>query len=954
MNHSSSRTHSQRSASSQTPAKQRLMACVVLGLCAALLVACNGNNKSGGETEADSMSTEVRKSPNDERDYRYLTLPNKMRVLLVSDATTDKAAAALAVYRGSFHEPEERPGLAHFLEHMLFIGTEKYPEVDTFQQFITGNGGSSNAYTAPDHTNYFFDVQPTAFREGLDRFAQFFIAPLLSADYVEREKNAVHSEYQMQYKDDGWRGFMVSKRALNPAHPAQRFTIGSLETLAGDLNAELRAFFDASYSADQMGLVALSNESLDEMEAWIAPLFNQVANRDIGPSYPGVKPITENEVPAMLTSKPLKDSYSVSYNFPIPNPRPYYREKPQTYISNLIGHEGEGSLHQLLTNKGWIESLGAGSQDLDRNNSVLAVSIQLTEAGRTHVAEISDLLFQYIDLLRASKPESWRYQEQANIAAMAFQFQEKGSPQGFVYQAAPRLDEYPPADLLISPYLMERFDAVLIKEYLDYLTPENVLVEVVDPAATTNKTETYFDVDFALNKGPIPRKPVADAALQLPVANPYLPENLALVSDDNAPISRLKETAPIEMWLDTDTEFGGPRANLLVRVVVPGGLHSASDSAMSRLYTSMVNDSLSATIYPAYLAGLSYQLGSSDTGFTIGVSGYEDKQMQLVETVLDALISAPLPEDRFASLKTSLLKAWQNRTKDKPYTQTLTALSDTLLQATWPAADLINALTDVTLKDLVQWRQQRLAEVGVISGLHGNVTIQDARALGALLQEKLQLVALKPQRSELNLIDENMLLDLQVDHDDAAMLIYVQDSGEDYKSRALSALAGQLLRSPYFSDLRTNQQLGYVVSAGSRRLLKRSGMLFLVQSPVAGVTDLEQATSNFLQTYLAAWPELSETEFAQQKAGLINRLMEKDKNLGERSQRYWAYLTDENYQFDSRAQIAAEVDQLSKQDMAEFFKSLQERISKQRLLIYSEGKFGQTPTMGKQIARGSL
>ena len=128
-----------------------------------------------------------RKSPNDTREYRYLTLPNQLRVLLVSDSATDKSAAALSVYRGSFHEPDTRPGLAHFLEHMLFIGTEKYPQVDSFQQYITANGGSSNAYTALDHTNYFFDIKNSALAEGLDRFGHFFIDPLLSPEYVERE-----------------------------------------------------------------------------------------------------------------------------------------------------------------------------------------------------------------------------------------------------------------------------------------------------------------------------------------------------------------------------------------------------------------------------------------------------------------------------------------------------------------------------------------------------------------------------------------------------------------------------------------------------------------------------------------------------------------------------------------------------------------------------------------------
>ena len=220
--------------------------------------------------------------------------------MLVSDTKADQAAAALSVYRGSFHEPQDRPGLAHFLEHMLFIGTGKYPEVDSFQQYITANGGSSNAYTAQDHTNYFFGIQNSAFNEGLDRFGHFFIDPLLSPEYVEREKNAVHSEYQMQIKDDGWRGYMVSKLALNPEHPGSRFTIGSLETLKGDVKADLMDFFAEHYSADQMGLVVLANQSLDELEALVTPLFNQIPNNNIGPNYPTTQAFTDLQLPAVL------------------------------------------------------------------------------------------------------------------------------------------------------------------------------------------------------------------------------------------------------------------------------------------------------------------------------------------------------------------------------------------------------------------------------------------------------------------------------------------------------------------------------------------------------------------------------------------------------------------------------------------------------------------------------
>lgn len=76
-------------------------------------------------------------SPNDNRSYRYLTLNNELRVLLIQDEQAQKSAAALAVNVGHFDDPSDREGLAHYLEHMLFLGTEKYPKVGEFQSFIS-------------------------------------------------------------------------------------------------------------------------------------------------------------------------------------------------------------------------------------------------------------------------------------------------------------------------------------------------------------------------------------------------------------------------------------------------------------------------------------------------------------------------------------------------------------------------------------------------------------------------------------------------------------------------------------------------------------------------------------------------------------------------------------------------------------------------------------------------
>jgi insulysin len=66
-------------------------------------------------------------------------------------------------------DPKDLPGLAHFCEHMLFLGTIKYPEENDFDKYLAENGGWSNAYTARDHTNYYFDVSPHQLRGALDR-----------------------------------------------------------------------------------------------------------------------------------------------------------------------------------------------------------------------------------------------------------------------------------------------------------------------------------------------------------------------------------------------------------------------------------------------------------------------------------------------------------------------------------------------------------------------------------------------------------------------------------------------------------------------------------------------------------------------------------------------------------------------------------------------------------------
>ena len=107
----------------------------------------------------------------------------------ICDPDSDKSSAALSVNVGSLTDSPDDLGLAHFCEHLLFMGIEKYPDENDYKDYLSKNGGASNAFTKLDKTVYYFFVNNTAFEGALDRFAQFFISSKFSESSVEREIN---------------------------------------------------------------------------------------------------------------------------------------------------------------------------------------------------------------------------------------------------------------------------------------------------------------------------------------------------------------------------------------------------------------------------------------------------------------------------------------------------------------------------------------------------------------------------------------------------------------------------------------------------------------------------------------------------------------------------------------------------------------------------------------------
>ncbi|KAI1157310.1 Metalloenzyme, LuxS/M16 peptidase-like protein [Nemania serpens] len=395
----------------------------------------------------ERVTDQLETSSLDDRQYRIIWLPNRLEVLLVHDPETDKASAALDVNVGSFSDEDTMPGMAHAVEHLLFMGTKKYPQENAYLVYLSSHSGSANAYTSSTSTTYYFDISAKPSNDeassetnlsplygGLDRFAQFFIEPLFLPSTLDRELRAVDSENKKNLQSDPRRLHQLEKSLSNPKHPYCHFATGNLEVLKTapeaqgvDVRQKFIDFYEKHYSANRMKLCVLGRESLDVLESWVAALFSGIPNKNLLPNrWKDEVPFDEDNLAMQCFAKPVMEFRQLNLLFPFLDEENLYKSQPSRYISHLIGHEGPGSIMAYLKSMGWANSLSASAYDICPGTpGTFDCQIRLTKEGLENYKEVVKVIFQYISLLRRTPPQEWIFNEQKQMADIEFRFKQK-------------------------------------------------------------------------------------------------------------------------------------------------------------------------------------------------------------------------------------------------------------------------------------------------------------------------------------------------------------------------------------------------------------------------------------------------------------------------------------------------------------------------------------------------
>lgn len=682
---------------------------------------------------------------------------------------------------------------------------------------------------------------------------------------------------------------------------------------------EFVKFYETNYSANRMKLVILARQSLNKLENWVVELFSAIVDKELPQNrWDSVEPLTGKELGMQIFAKSVSHMQSLELRFPYPNEEALYDSQPGQYLSELIGHEGPGSILALLKNKNWADGLQTCAYSLCPDSGSFSISIQLTKDGLEHNKEVAATVFQYISMLKDTKAQEWFFNEMKQIREINFRFSEK-SPASETTSALAQVMQRPlPREYLLSgPTVLRTFDPRGIQRALSHLRPDNFrsIIMSHDFPGDWDMTERWYGTEYKCQRmSDGYKRHMSDAAsttapieLHIPTKNEFIPSRLeVLCKDTSAPLKApilIRNDGIVRVWFKKDDQFLVPKANLHILLRSHAVMISPKAFGIAWLYATLVRDALSAPLYMANIAGLNYEIMVVHSGISIKLSGYNDKMRVLLEKVLTQMHDLTVDPNRFCIVKERAIRDYKSAELQEPYRQIGIYRLYFTDKQTWTHEEIPAALPNITWDDVRTWYPTVLRQAHTEILAHGNFCKEDAIDFANVVEKILQPQKTSPSPdhsvkycTDSNYIYENVLPDpCNVNHC-IEYLLYVGNA-QDRRLRAKVLLFSKLAEEPCFHQLRTTEQLGYVVFSGIRLNNAWLGYHILVQSEYHP-RYLEGRIESFLDGLGNLIDGMTEVTFGELKDSLIKTCSERLKNLNEECERFHAHILNGTYDFE--------------------------------------------------------
>ncbi|XP_060660228.1 nardilysin [Drosophila nasuta] len=922
------------------------------------------------------------KSEGDKKQYRILNLSNGVNAMLISDPTTPEgsasslsaaktpskqsstttleqfhgklAACAVLVNVGSFSEPYEYPGMAHFLEHMIFMGSTKYPEENAFDSFIAKCGGFSNAHTENEDTCFYFEVEEQYLDKTMDMFMNLMKSPLMRQDSMTRERSAVQSEFEQVYLVDEVRRDQILASMAGEGYPHRTFSWGNMKSLKemvddDHLHQTLHEFRRKHYGSNRMKVCLQATLSLDELEELLVRHCSTIPQSDEPPldisKYNYRDAFQDRFFKEVLLVQPMEDVCKLEMTWVLPPMRNYYKCKPDTFIAHLLGYEGVGSLCSYLRRRLWCMSImsgvGAGSFDTNSIYSLFNICIHLTDEGFAHLDDVIAATFAWIRLINECNTLYEPYGELQQIAANNFRFQIEIPSMDNVQSIVDGMRFLPPKDALTGSQLYFDYDEAVMQMVRQHLTEFrfNIMISshIRYEHHDYDRREPWFGTYYTSIGMPdkwqeMWHNPVPHAELTLPQPNPFVTTDFTLqwLHAGKPHLSRrpkpLIRNDICELWFRQDDTFLLPDGYVNIYMITPIMRRSARDYVTGVLFTYLVEFYIAEELYPALMAGLTYGLDAAEKGLILRVSGYNQKLPLLIDIIVRVMKNLVVDVAQVMSFRELKKRQLFNAVINSKSLNLDLRLS-VLEQMRFTLMEKYEIVDNITVDDILKFRDNFYKQMYVQALIQGNFTEQEARditqkILNTYENQKIDNLIDQHNRIMQLPMGEHYLRVKTLNGEDPNTIIvnYYQIGPATIKMEAMLDLVDLIVEEPFFNQLRTKEQLCY-----SLGIFQRIGYGIMAYMLIIN-TQETKFNADYVDKRLEAFrlrvpiiiSELSDEEFEQMKDALLNNKRLGDHGLFDEMVRNWGEIVSMEYVF-NRNEIQIQIlPSITKQDILEF------------------------------------
>lgn len=897
---------------------------------------------------------------------RKLRLDNGVAVYLVSDPEAKSSGAAFSMKVGSWDDPKKYPGTAHFVEHLLFMGSHTYPDEEAYMTAINNAGGACNAFTASTQTVYGFSSDNPHFKEIFSMFAHMFIDPLFNPDSIAREYKAVEQEYQISLTSDGWRQMQVIKDIANPEHPHTAFNCGNKETL-GSIPVDVAiAWYKEHYDPALGSLVLASPLSLDEMTAMADELFGQLQPLEKSPKECGSNTkerlLLDHKLPLMVHIEPYnKEAKSFTLVWELPPSFSSLTDEGQracfVVLKHLMSAGHENSLYAQLKNDNLINGLSISNFSLSKNMHLFCIDFHLTDEGIGKTSEIEQKTSAFLNQLATTNVPSYVTDEISKVWESSINSRPRQQPFQLCMGVANALTNedittYPKKHFKLAPFSQEAFKAFV--NLLDFNKALKIgLIPSEKSKVSMDKKEFWYQVDYAAIQEPsVPALENAPVFTLFENPNPYMPVSMepldsSFASEEVDPKVLLNSArAKLVYW--KDTTFLLPKLSMHMNLQSPEMDLDVTSCAYLDMFSYIAAEKLIPINAKGDTAGLNIGVSTGMGEINISLSGYQDKSERFFSDALDILGDFEVSDQLFESKK-ELLKANFEGAKTTPaYQYAAKKIANLTSSFNFPSSEYLNAIDAMDKDRYVAFIKKAFASRVTKTVVAGPLSQEDAQSL-YLCFESHPLFKRDPAK-HVGSIDQvyTLALDgnkppqkvhISREHKGSSALLMVQDEGFSFEQLASNYILNYSISTQFHEVLRTKQQTGYVATSFPK--LTNNDLIsvnFLVQSTTHTSEELLARYELFLEEYLRKLDEdITAEKFETFKTTLISQINTPPETLDQKSALIFDALCNYEADFKRREKLLKATKALTYDAFINWTKSLLGRSNNKRLAVLVDG-----------------